>query len=73
MNLTIYKENRRENKNKKNLQEKILRKKGKHLLHQSIISSNLYFQIIQKSLIENQNSSKYFLSHIDQIFDTLLV
>ena len=68
-NWSIYKGNRRENNNKKNLQ-----KKGKLLLHQSIISSNLYFQIIQKKIIYwKSNSSKYFLSYIDQIFDTLLV
>ena len=33
----------------------------------------LIFSNHSKSLIENQISSKYFLSHIDQILDTLLV
>ena len=39
----------------------------------SIILSKLIFSNHSKSLIEKQISSKYFLSHIDQIIDTLLV
>ena len=48
-----------------------IRERKENILHQSIISQ-AYIFISFKILVWKSNSSKHFLSHIDQIFDILL-